>query len=146
MVAAHASSRSGFLVGAVVGVPLGALLAWGLTQRTRAQDEVTWARSPVLSAARALPAGHVVAPGDLVEDTFPAAFVTTNCATPESRHHFEGQTLRWPVVAGIVVRATDLVVPNPACATRVKAAGARLGLAANDPLVSALVSKHGGVP
>ena len=136
------------LLGLLVGVPLGGGLATLLVSRLQASTNQAWALVPVLVASREVAAGAVVRPDDLVESTFPGPLVTPSCATPDTKGRFVGQTMRWPVTAGVVLRDTDLIGVDPACAERVAEALGQVdgGAGGADQVASALLKKHGGGP
>lgn len=138
---------AGARVGLMAGVPLGLALLFTLVKLEHLAVEAHWAPVPVLVAAKDVPAGTALTDADLVEATFLEPLVTPSCATPETRARFVGQPVRWKLLAGVVVRDSDLVRPDPACAARVTAVAATLdgGLSPElSPLVDALVSRHGG--
>lgn len=148
MVTANRSTLSGLVAGLILGVPLGIGVGFGVVRQASARREATWATVPVLVTSRELLAGHLLTAADLVEGAWPQELVTESCATPESRGRFVGQTLRWRVAPDTVVRDTDLVKPERACAARVDHALAAMdgGTPALTQLGAALVERHGGRP
>lgn len=137
---------SGVMLGVVAGTLAGALLSVVLVQAARARTTSEFTPIPVLAATRDLAAGVLLTDADLIESTFPAPLVTPSCATPATRSNFVGQPVRWRVTAGAVLRDTDLISADPACATRVEQALERLdgGSPETRLLSSALLQRHGG--
>lgn len=134
------------MLGVVAGTLAGALLSVVLVQAARARTTSEFTPIPVLAATRDLAAGVLLTDADLIESTFPAPLVTPSCATPATRSNFVGQPVRWRVTAGAVLRDTDLISADPACATRVEQALERLdgGSPETRLLSSALLQRHGG--
>lgn len=128
------------------GLVVGALLGAGAvhTVRGATSDPNAWASVPVLVTAKELPAGHRLTEADLVESSWPQTLVTESCATPTTRARFTGQTVRWRVAPDTVLRDTDLIDADPACAQRVRSTLA--ALAGGTPEVArlgaALLERH----
>ena len=107
-----------------------------------------WTLVPVVTAARDLPAGTVVKPGDFVESTAPEQFVTAQIHDLEggvehgrtwSRSgawNEEGRTLLAPIAKGELVHFGHLspvvVRISRACMEQTAATAASLGLASDD--------------
>ncbi|MDX2010661.1 MAG: SAF domain-containing protein [Myxococcaceae bacterium] len=125
-----------------MGAPLGGAAVQAVRAGTR--DPQAWATVPVLVTARELPAGHRLTDADVLESRWPQSLVTESCATPATRARFTGQTVRWRVAPDTVLRDTDLIDPDPACAQRTRATLAALdgGTAEVARLGAALVERH----
>lgn len=139
---------SGLTRGLLVGGALGVALVLMLSVRRHWSSDDEWRPVPVLVSARELPAGHVLTAADLTDSTFPAPLVTPSCATAESRSTFIDRPLRWRVPPGQVLRDTDLIQPDPACAERAAAALGAIdgGTPELQALVKGLTARHGGTP
>ncbi len=137
---------SGGVLGAVVGALLGVPLSIAVVQEARARTSQVFTPVPVLAAAREVAAGVPLTDADVIETTFPAPLVTPSCATPSTRAQFVGKPVRWRVNAGAVLRDTDLIDADAACAARVSLALAQLdgGTPETRALGSALLERHGG--
>jgi Flp pilus assembly protein CpaB len=145
---ARRSTLSGLVFGLVVGVPVGLGAGYGFVAGSRARNADAWETRPVLVTAKELPAGHRIGPEDLTESEWPKALVTESCATPATRERFVGQTVRWRVAPDSVLRDTDLIEPDAACAKRVKDTldGMNGGTADVARLGTALLQRHEGAP
>lgn len=139
---------SGLSRGLVVGGAVGGALVLLLSVRKHWASDDEWRPVPVLVSARELPAGHVLTAADLTDSTFPAPLVTPSCATAESQAKFVERPLRWRVPQGQVLRDTDLIQPDPACAERAAAALLAIdgGTPALQELVKGLATRHGAAP
>lgn len=145
---ARRSTLSGLLFGLVVGVPVGLGAGYGFVVGSRTRNADAWETMPVLVTAKELPAGHRIVAEDLTESEWPKALVTESCATPATRERFVGQTVRWRVAPDSVLRDTDRIEPDVACARRVKETldGMNGGTAEVARLGAALLQRHEGTP